>query len=158
MVTHFLTFLSVTKTTAHDLFIAVSKFCEDNKLDMKNLIGIGTDGASNLCGSQNSLYTLLRKNFNLNDLILVKCICHSLHLCCSKASEVFSDDIDYLLKETYNWFRYSQTRMSQYKEIYNLINTDGNNTIKKFIKFTKLSTTRWLSRYHAVEKIYSQYL
>lgn len=98
------------------------------------------------------LYTL-EKKLDLKNLILVKCICHSLHLCASKASEVFSDEVDFLLRETYNWFKYSSLRLSKYKEIYNLINVDSN-----FSKFVQLSKTRWLSRYRAVEIFLSNYL
>ncbi|XP_031338145.1 uncharacterized protein LOC116167034 isoform X2 [Photinus pyralis] len=149
----FLTFVSVTKTTAEDLYNAVTDYLLANKFHLQNLLGIGTDGANNMCGEHNSLYTLLKKNLNLNNLVLVKCICHSLHLCTSKASEVFSDEIDFLLRETYSWFRHSALRLSKYKEIYSLINLDS-----KFTKFVQLSSTRWLSRYKAVQKILSQYL
>lgn len=89
-------------------------------------------------------------------MVLVKCICHSLHLCASKASEVFKDEVDFLLKETYNWFKNSTLRKSKYKEMFDLINTNSDEN--KFSKLTQLSSTRWLSRYKAVEKILAQYL
>jgi hypothetical protein len=92
---------------------------------------------------------LLKTNLYLENLILVKCVCHSLDLCASKASEIFSDKIDFLIKETYNWFKNSVIRMHQCQQIYYLIN----NYCEKFYKLTKLSNTRWLSRYRAVEKI-----
>jgi hypothetical protein len=44
-------------------------------------------------------------------------------------------------------------RMHQYQEIYDLINNG-----ETFYKLTKLSSTRLLSRYRAVEKILVQYL
>jgi hypothetical protein len=78
-----------------------------------------------------------------------------LHLCVSKASELFKDEVDFLLKETYNWFRNSTVRMASYKDIYNLINTDN---ISNFRKFTQLSATRWLSRFNAVDIIFNQFL
>lgn len=98
---------------------------------------------------------MLKKNCNLQNLVLVKCICHSLHLCASNASEVFVDEVDFLLKETYNWFKNSSIRKHNYKEIYDLINI---NTDNKFTNLSQLSTTRWLSRYRAVDKILQQYL
>lgn len=149
----FLTFISVIRTTSEDLYNAITNFLSANKFNLKKLIGVGTDGASNMCGENNSLFTL-KKKLNLSNLVLVKCVCHSLHLCSSKASEVFADEIDFLLRETYNWFKYSTIRQSKYKEIFNLINLDSG----KFSKFSQLSATRWLSRYRAVEKIYAQYL
>ncbi|XP_030761112.1 uncharacterized protein LOC115886173 isoform X2 [Sitophilus oryzae] len=153
VVTQFLSFISVVEATAQVLFEKVCEFFESIKLPLKNLIGLGTDGGSNLCGKNHSLFTLLKTKFELNNLVLVKCICHSLHLCASKASEIFADEIDFLLKETYNWFQNSTLRQSKYKEIFSLINNDS-----KFTKMTKLSGTRWLSRYRAVEKILAQYL
>lgn len=153
VITQFLTFISVVEATAQVLFEKVCEFFESIKLPLKNLVGIGTDGGSNLCGKNHSLFTLLKTKLGLNNLILVKCICHSLHICASKASEVFVDEIDFLLRETYNWFKNSTIRLSKYKEIFDLINTDS-----KFSKLTKLSGTRWLSRYRAVEKILAQYL
>ncbi|XP_030761049.1 uncharacterized protein LOC115886123 isoform X2 [Sitophilus oryzae] len=151
----FLSFISVIKTTAEDLYQAVSQFLLTNKFNVQKLLGIGTDGASNMCGINNSLYTQLKTKFGLEKLVLVKCICHSLNLCSSKAAEIFADDIDFLLKETYNWFKNSTLRISKYKDIFNLINI---NTENKFSRLTQLSTTRWLSRYRAVDKILSQYL
>jgi hypothetical protein len=153
IVTQFLTLLSVVYTTAEDLYNEITKFFNSINLNLNNLIGIGTDGASNMCGKHHSLFTLLKTNLKLENLILVKCVCHSLHLCASKASEIFSDEIDFLIKETYNWFKNSVIRMHQYQEIYDLINNG-----EKFYKLSKLSSTRWLSRYRAVEKILVQYL
>jgi hypothetical protein len=92
-----------------------------------------------MCGKHHSLLTLLKTNLNLENLILVKCVCHTFH---SKASEIFSDEIYFLMKETYNWFKNSVIRMHQYQEIYDLINNG-----EKFYKLTKLSSSRWLSRY-----------
>jgi hypothetical protein len=60
---------------------------------------------------------LLKTNLYLENLILVKFVCHSLDLCASKASEIFSDKIDILIKETYNWFKNSVIRMHQYQQI-----------------------------------------
>lgn len=149
-----MTFISVTTTTAEALYEAVFEYCQSVKLDLKNLLIIGTDGASNMCGNINSLYTHLKTKLNLDNLVLMKCVCHSLNLCASKASEGFADDIDYLLKETYSWFRCSALRLSQYRQIYDLINTEAS----KFSKLVQLSSTRWLSRYRAVDKILNQYL
>lgn len=156
IVTQFLTFLSVVQATAENMYNAVFEFFSKNNINLNNLIGIGTDGANSLCGKNHSFFTLCKTNLKLPNLVLVKCICHSLHLCASKASEVFKDEVDFLLKETYNWFKNSALRKAKYKEIFDLININSNEN--KFFKLTQLSSTRWLSRYKAVEKILAQYL
>lgn len=120
-----------------------------NNINLKNVNGIKTYGANSLCDKHNSLFTLCKNNLNLENLVLVKCIRHS------KASEIFKDETEFLLKETYNWFRYSSLRTEKYKGIFNLINTNEEN---RFSKFTKLFSTRCLSRCKAVEKILNQYV
>lgn len=67
--TYFLTFISVTTTTAEALYEAVFEYCQSIKLDLENLLGIGTDGASNMCGNNNSLYTHLKTKLNLDNLV-----------------------------------------------------------------------------------------
>lgn len=62
VVVQFLTLISVIRTCAIDLFEAVSSFCKSININLKNLVAIGTDGASNMCGTENSLYTHLKKN------------------------------------------------------------------------------------------------
>lgn len=154
IVTQFLTMLPIVHATSGDLYKVISDFFNKNDFTLQNLLGIGTDGASNMCGSHNSLFTHLSTNLGLDNLILAKCICHSLHLCISKASEIFKDETDFLLRESYNWFRNSTIRMTSYREIYSLINSDTSN----FRRLTQLSATRWLSRYTAIDKILTQYL
>jgi hypothetical protein len=111
ILTRFLSFLRVEGTTADELYDP-----EKSNLQMKNILEIGTDGANNTCGKFTSLYSRIRDNNN-SDLILVNCVCHSLHLC---ASEVFDDKINFLLRETYSWFSNSTLRMAQYKRLYEL--------------------------------------
>lgn len=48
------------------------------KLNIGNLIGIGTDNASVMIGVNKSVYTELRKD--VPSLLLVKCVCHSIQL------------------------------------------------------------------------------
>lgn len=55
MVSDFLGFERVTSTTAADLYDKFVRFISKNDLNLQNLIGLGTDGASNLCGRNNSL-------------------------------------------------------------------------------------------------------
>lgn len=77
-----------------DIFI---QFLEQAKLNIKNLMGIGTDGASNLCGRNHSLFTLLKES--IPNIVLVKCICHSLNLCSAKACEELPSTLEFLIRE-----------------------------------------------------------
>lgn len=59
--------------------------CEDG-LKIEILIGIGSDRANPAKGCNHSLVTLLQED-NPN-ITVFRCVCHSLHLAASKASEV----------------------------------------------------------------------
>jgi len=56
-ITDFLGFVEIEKATAEILKTVFLEFLEKTKLNIQNLIGIGTDGASNLCGKNKSLFT-----------------------------------------------------------------------------------------------------
>lgn len=56
---------------------------------------------------------------------MVRCTCHSLQLAISHASEgTLPRNIDYMVRETYNWFSYSSKRQLVYKRLYEKMN-DG---------------------------------
>lgn len=74
-------------------------FLKNLDLHITNMIGLGTDGANNLCRRQNSLYTRLKEdNSNIQ---LVRCICHSLNNASSKAAEILPSNLDFLCREIY---------------------------------------------------------
>lgn len=87
-----------------------------------------------------------------NDLIIFKCICHSIHLVCSHASEELPSNIDYMLRETFNWFKRSALRRKQYLYIYNLVNDQTDP-----LQLVHLFTTRLLARRQAVECLLDQW-
>jgi len=78
-------------------------------LDGKNLVGIGSDGASVTVGKNNLVATFLKKDWP--HLILMRCICHALDLIAKKSfKEHLPSSLDYLLRESYNWFSHSALR------------------------------------------------
>lgn len=151
IVVDFLGFQEVFEATANALHKCFKSFLSEIGLNLKNLIAIGTDGASNLCGKNHSLFTLLQAD--IPHLQLLKCVCHSLSLCASKASTELPSSLEYLLRETRNWFSHSPLRMKVYQNLFGTIN-DGN----KPLKLTQLSTTRWLAFYAAVNTNINQWL
>lgn len=50
------------------------------------------------------------KNYNIyvdTQLLLIQCVCHSIELAVSFATDELSNNLDFLIGETYNWFSYS---------------------------------------------------
>jgi len=154
IVTEFLGIIMINETTAVALYDSLVNYLKEINLPVKNLIGIGTDDASNLCGKNHSLFTLLKERVPLPQLQIVRCICHSLHLCSSKASEVLPSSLEFLVRETRNWFANSPIRRAHYADLFNLIN-DNNKT---FLNLVQLSVTRWLAWEGAVKRISYQWL
>lgn len=93
------------------------------KLHIKNLIGIGTDNASVMIESKNSVYQQIKKDAPF--LILIKCICHSVQLPVNYACKhLLPDDFEFLVYEIYNWLSKSSIRQLMYKKIYECINDE----------------------------------
>lgn len=85
----------------------------------------------------------------------MKCTCHSINLCVSKACAELPTCLDFLAHEVYNWFSHSPLSKLQYKKIYNLINI---NEDKHFKNLIQLSSTRWLSRYNVIKRILEHWI
>lgn len=80
-------------------------------------MGIGTDDASVMVGVNNGVYQKLK--MDVPHLLLVRCVCHSLHLAVSSAvAEALPRNLDYLVSEIYNWFSRSPSRQLSYRELY----------------------------------------
>ena len=138
IVVDFLGFSEVTIATANKLFLDFTEFIELVKLKPENLIGVGTDGANNLCGNNHSLFTLLREK--IPNLQLMKCVCHSLNLCACKANEELPSHLEYLLRHTRKWFSHSPLREYEYKELFKILNHGASPP-----KLSQLCATQWLA-------------
>lgn len=151
IVVMFLGLVEIERATADALYNALKMFLTHLNINIKNMIGLGTDGANNLCGVNNSLFTKLKEdNSNIQ---LVKCICHSIDNAASHASEVLPSNLDFLCKEVYSFFSHSSLRQIEYKRLFSILNGNG----KPFHKFVQMCPTRWLARYNAVNTILEHY-
>lgn len=118
-------------------------------LKLEKLIGIGVDGANVMVGPHHSLATILKTS--VNDLVVVKCVCHSLHLAAEYACKTLPKSLDFLVKECHNWFSCSSKRLIEYRKLYETLTNECP------LKLNKLSGTRWLARYEAIVKILEQW-
>lgn len=153
IVTNFLGFVEIQRATddiLKDIFI---NFLKKLNLNINNLISIGTDGASNLCGKNKSLFTLLRDEIPILNLQLIKCICHSLNICAANACGKLPSSLEFLIRESRSWFSHSSIRQLAYKDLFQTLN-EG----KLPPKIVQLSTTRWLSWHDSVKATLSQWL
>ncbi|XP_076028603.1 zinc finger protein 862-like [Oratosquilla oratoria] len=141
--------LPIENATADTLYQTVKRCLAEDGLDVKKMIGLGTDGASSMIGRTHSLSTLLR--VDNPELTLFRCVCHSLHLAASKASECLPIIVDFVVRETHNWFSTSPKRTNEYQAIYRVLE----NSVPK--KVPGLAGTRWLASLEAVSIIIDQW-
>lgn len=154
-VTTFLTLIDVNGGKAEDLLLGLGRALKLYGLDIQKLVAVGTDNAANMTGVNNGLHKLLKNKYGLKNLVLVRCVCHSLQLAVSAATDnSFLPNAHYMIKETYNWFSNSSIRQKIFKRIYKLINSDCDNPVK----IPKAAPTRWLSVEKTIKKMLSMWL
>jgi|SRR5215469_2231052 len=149
--TEFLGIIPVISTTGENLFNEIENYLRTYNIDLKDCIGFSSDGANNVCGAYNSVLSRLKeKNQNL---IFIKCTCHSLALCCEYANKKLPSNIDFLISEIARWFKFSSLRQAQFKNIFLLLN-EGCVDPTKFIS---PCNTRWLVKGKCIYVILSQW-
>ncbi len=119
---------------------------------MSHIIGLSTDGASNLCGAHNSVYTKIKEH--APHCVLVKCICHSLSLCGKDAFDELPSNLPFLLSEIAKWFKFSSPR-SYYDTLFNVMNANIPNIHPT--KFLSPSETRWLVTGKVIHSVIMQW-
>lgn len=68
------------------------------------------------------------------------------------AADALPRNIEYIIRETYNWFSHSSLRQAEYKNLYKAIN-DGHDPLK----IVRSCDTRWMSIESAVARILHQW-
>lgn len=88
-------------------------------------------------------------------LTLVKCACHSLDLVASKAMETVPASLEFMVKETHNYFAHSSMRQTAYRNVYceGSVAQEG----AEPLKLISPSGTWWLAIADCIEHILSQY-
>lgn len=153
IVSSFLSLEPIERADARGIVTSLINCLESHNLPIQNMIGIGTDNASVMTGRNNSVIEILKREYNLPNLILIRCICHSLQLAVSHASESnLPRNIEFLIRETYNWFSNSPKRRDEYRALFQTINCGDDP-----LKILKVCETRWLSIEPAVVRVLAQW-
>ncbi len=148
-VSTYLGFVELRDADAKGISDTVVAFISQNGLQIKNMMGIATDGASVMVGKHHSVFTLLKQT--QPNLQLIRCVCHSLDIVANKAMQLLPSNIEYMVRQTYNWFAHSAKRQYDYKNIYETINNGGCP-----LKLISPSCTRWLVMADCIDRIVDQ--
>lgn len=76
----FLGLVELDSSNAEAITNALIMLLKEFKLNLNQLTGIGTDNASVMTGVNSGVYKILKENHSLPNLILVRCVCHSIQL------------------------------------------------------------------------------
>lgn len=101
--------------TAECITDAILRTLKEDGLDLKNMVGLGTDGASTLTGPISGVITRLQDHHD--ELVLIKCVCHSLHNAAKYAFAKLPSHLESLIKEVYGYFCQSSCRQDRYREV-----------------------------------------
>lgn len=154
IISTFLGLVELEDGTANSIVNGVKGLLFALNIEIKKMIGIGTDNATVMTGTNNGVHALLKNATGNDNLILVRCVCHSLQLALSHASEeTLPRNVEFLIRETYNWFSHSSNRRLYYKNIYQTINCGS-----EPLAIPQMCNTRWISIEPAVNRILNQWV
>lgn len=144
----FLCLIPVVDGTATALHTACTKYFEEKNIPYKeNMVGFAADGTNSMFGQHHSLSTLFAKD--IPNLFLMKCICHSFHLCASYACKKLPRGFEDFARDVYNYIQNSPKRIGDYKEFQCFVNV-------KPYKLLLPAQTRWLSLLQVVKRLLEQ--
>lgn len=134
--------------TGERLFDTVIESFTSENVPTKNIIGFASDGCNTMMGVNNSVSSRLR--IMNPGIIILKCICHSLHLCSSEACKHLPRACEDLARDVYNFFKNSAKRICQFAEFQHFCNVEPH-------KLLRPAQTRWLSLLAVVQRILEQW-
>lgn len=134
--------------TAENIFSNVINSFKKNSVNIENIIGFGSDGCSTMMGQNNSVSSRMKEMFP--GVFIMRCICHSLHLCCSVACKSLPRRLEDFARNVFNFFSHSSKRQSQFIEFQQFLNIDVHKILYPF-------QTRWLSLASVVDRLLEQW-
>jgi len=134
--------------TAERLFNVVIQTFQKRNINIENIVGFGSDGCVTMMGKHNSVasrFIILCPN-----IFIMKCICHSLHLCASEACKQLPRKTEDLARDIHNFMKSSSKSQAQIAQFQKFLDLDVH-------KILHPSQTRWLSLIAVVERIVEQW-
>ena len=119
-------------------------------LDIRKMVGIGTDGASVMTGRKSGVVVRLREH--TPSLVGIHCAAHRCALAASQAAKQIPQLKEYLrtLTNIFDYFSGSALRSNKLREIQLLLELPT-------LKYAQVHSVRWLSMEKAVEVVYRTY-
>ncbi|XP_071485289.1 zinc finger protein 862-like [Diadema setosum] len=158
ILTVLLGFQEICEATGEQLFKALQTVLDEYNLNLSRCVGLATDGASNMTGEHNSVWSRVKEV--APKCTLMKCVCHSIALCVQKAFEGLPSNVGFMLCEVPSFFSHSFLRREAYKSLYDTFcaeELEEGELASKKMPFKKMSTTRWLVRGELIRRIWEHW-
>lgn len=117
-------------------------------ISTENMIGFGADGCNVMMGGNNSVASRLKKK--LRGMFVMKCVCHSAHLCASESCKQLPRRCEDLTREIYSFFKSSSKRQFRLQKFQEFVSASPH-------KILHLSQTHWLSLVVVVDRLLEQW-
>ena len=140
--------VELANSSTETLFQAICSAFEKESIPLSNIIGFAADTTNAMFGEHNSVASRLKEK--ISHIYLMRCICHSAHLCASHACEKLPRTAEDLLHDAYNYFCHSAKRQSELKNFQYFTETEPH-------KLLRASQTRWLSLHSCFSRLIEQW-
>lgn len=140
--------LDLTEATADAIFEKIKQSFLEDGIPLRNVMALGTDGASVMVGPRNSV--LSRFKVEQPYIFHIHCTCHVAALCAADACKAIPKTIEQLCRDIHSHFAHSCKRLQLYHEFQEFVDADC-------LKILQLCSTRWLSMLDCVNRILNQY-
>eukprot|EP00795_Rhopilema_esculentum_P009337 gene9337-17040_t len=147
---HLTNLVPVSSTKGVILFEALENCLNNLGLALADCIGYGSDGASNMNGEHNSLWSRIRQHSP--NCIEMRYVFHSLSLCIKIAFHKLPSNLGFLLKEIPKWLSKSSIRREGFKDLFQTMKPNDQRKDTP-LPFTKYCTTGWLIRGKVLQNI-----
>lgn len=146
----FFDLLKVELADAVTIYNRLVEMFEKSNINYKsNLIGFAADRAAVMTGKNHSVAKVLRND--CPNLVIIKCVCHSMALCASYACKKLPSVVEKMAKNIYNYIQNSPKRVSNFEKICTILESG------KPKKILHPSQTRWLSLESVVNRLLEMY-
>jgi hypothetical protein len=151
MCTEYVGNIRIADGKADTIVNVVKVECAKLGLNLIDVVGLGTDGASVMTGVKGGVGVLL-KNAGCNSITQIHCVAHRLALACCDTTKLFTYMQQYrnYIGLIYSFFSSSSVRSSQLEELQKILDEPE-------IKIQQAIEVRWLSNYSAIHSIFKSF-
>ena len=167
------TFLNTTDVLEHlpdsspnaeAIFNSLCSVIEKENLQLENLKGFASDGASVMRGKYNGVAAKFKELESCKTMINIHCICHRLALACANTGDApkFIQEFEKTMLDLWTFFKNSPKRLKTYiktkLEGRNFDQMSKRQKEKLVRKVKKIVRTKWLSLQASVDSVYLEYV